>query len=191
MLLYVCRKWEGIPRSLEGQALTWKFPHEMKALGARVRVMMKGLIALQLDLDGTQADMGFSHSESSNPLMGKMPANAKLAYLLGEHATPPGKLDPDQALADLLKRLQAHEAAMLAASRAVAVGVLTDFEPATLQALLDKEGSRMPFMGNVRLWDLYSKHYEKLGGNLRLWLQDTLSRHFAPMYSGEYEKKRK
>jgi 8-oxo-dGTP diphosphatase len=32
MLLYVCRKWEGIPRSLEGQALTWKFPHEMKTL---------------------------------------------------------------------------------------------------------------------------------------------------------------
>jgi 8-oxo-dGTP diphosphatase len=32
MLLYVCRKWEGIPRALEGQALTWKFPHEMKTL---------------------------------------------------------------------------------------------------------------------------------------------------------------
>ena len=30
MLLYVCRKWEGIPQSLEGQALTWKFPHEMR-----------------------------------------------------------------------------------------------------------------------------------------------------------------
>jgi 8-oxo-dGTP diphosphatase len=32
MLLYVCRKWEGIPQSLEGQALTWKFPREMAAL---------------------------------------------------------------------------------------------------------------------------------------------------------------
>ena len=32
MLLYVCRKWEGIPRSLENQALTWKFPHEMPAM---------------------------------------------------------------------------------------------------------------------------------------------------------------
>lgn len=29
MLLYVCRKWEGIAQSLEGQALTWKYPHEM------------------------------------------------------------------------------------------------------------------------------------------------------------------
>ncbi len=29
MLLYVCRKWEGIPQSLEGQALTWKHPREM------------------------------------------------------------------------------------------------------------------------------------------------------------------
>ena len=32
MLLYVCRKWTGIPQSLEGQKLTWKFPHEMSAM---------------------------------------------------------------------------------------------------------------------------------------------------------------
>ncbi len=32
MLLYVCRKWEGVPTSLEGQNLTWKFPREMAAL---------------------------------------------------------------------------------------------------------------------------------------------------------------
>lgn len=32
MLLYICRKWEGIPTPLEGQCLTWKFPHEMAAL---------------------------------------------------------------------------------------------------------------------------------------------------------------
>lgn len=30
MLLYVCRKWEGIPQPLEGQQLVWKFPHEMR-----------------------------------------------------------------------------------------------------------------------------------------------------------------
>ncbi len=32
MLLYVCRKWEGIPTPLEGQKLSWKYPHEMNAL---------------------------------------------------------------------------------------------------------------------------------------------------------------
>lgn len=32
MMLYVCRKWEGIPKPLEGQNITWKFPHEMRAL---------------------------------------------------------------------------------------------------------------------------------------------------------------
>jgi len=32
MLLYACRKWEGIPQGLENQALTWKFPKEMRAL---------------------------------------------------------------------------------------------------------------------------------------------------------------
>ena len=32
MLLYACRKWEGIPQSLEGQNLIWKFPHEMRAM---------------------------------------------------------------------------------------------------------------------------------------------------------------
>lgn len=32
MLLYVCRKWEGMPRGVEGQNLTWKFPREMAAM---------------------------------------------------------------------------------------------------------------------------------------------------------------
>lgn len=29
MLLYACRKWEGIPTPLEGQNLAWRFPHAM------------------------------------------------------------------------------------------------------------------------------------------------------------------
>ena len=32
MLLYVCRKWEGIPTPQEGQNTTWKFPRDMAAL---------------------------------------------------------------------------------------------------------------------------------------------------------------
>ena len=32
MLLYVCRKWEGVPQALEGQKLTWKYPQDMQAL---------------------------------------------------------------------------------------------------------------------------------------------------------------
>lgn len=32
MLLYVCRKWEGTPRGLEGQKLTWRFPHDMRSM---------------------------------------------------------------------------------------------------------------------------------------------------------------
>jgi 8-oxo-dGTP diphosphatase len=32
MLLYSCRKWEGIPHGAEGQQLTWKFPRDMAAL---------------------------------------------------------------------------------------------------------------------------------------------------------------
>lgn len=32
MLLYVCRKWEGVPTPLEGQKLSWKYPREMAAM---------------------------------------------------------------------------------------------------------------------------------------------------------------
>lgn len=32
MMLYVCRKWEGIPTPLEGQRITWKYPRDMAAL---------------------------------------------------------------------------------------------------------------------------------------------------------------
>ncbi len=32
MPLYVCRKWAGIPRSLEGQEMKWVRPRDMRAL---------------------------------------------------------------------------------------------------------------------------------------------------------------
>lgn len=32
MLLYIARRWEGIPSPLEGQQLTWKRPGEMQQL---------------------------------------------------------------------------------------------------------------------------------------------------------------
>ncbi len=32
LLLYVCRKWRGMPHPLEGGALCWKYPAEMFAL---------------------------------------------------------------------------------------------------------------------------------------------------------------
>ena len=32
MMLYVCRKWTGVPQALEGQKLAWKYPQDMQAL---------------------------------------------------------------------------------------------------------------------------------------------------------------
>lgn len=32
LLLYLCRKWQGTPRAVEAQALTWKHPQEMSAI---------------------------------------------------------------------------------------------------------------------------------------------------------------
>jgi 8-oxo-dGTP diphosphatase len=32
MLLYIVNRWEGIPQSREGQALTWKRPRDMRTL---------------------------------------------------------------------------------------------------------------------------------------------------------------
>tara|TARA_B100001123_G_scaffold232948_1_gene261425 strand:+ start:1056 stop:1457 length:402 start_codon:yes stop_codon:yes gene_type:complete len=32
MLLYACRRWEGIPEGREGQQLTWKTPQQMTSM---------------------------------------------------------------------------------------------------------------------------------------------------------------
>ncbi len=32
MVLYLCRRWEGIPTALEGQKLTWRRPQDMQAM---------------------------------------------------------------------------------------------------------------------------------------------------------------
>ena len=164
---------------------------DLEALGRRIRTAIQGIITLEATMEATQSKLGLKHSGPNNPLIGNQSPSLKLAFLLGTGAAPDGKLNPDEALNDLIMRLHAHEAAMMAASRATAVGVLTDLDPATIKAHFDKSGPHLSMPGNGKFWDFFIKQYESMGTNLPRWLSDAMTRHFAPYYSREYDKNRK
>ena len=164
---------------------------ELEALGRRIRTAVQGIITLEANMEATQSKLGFKHNEPSNPLIGQRSPSAKIEFLLGTGPAPGGKLSPDDALNDLIMRLHAHEAAMMAASRATAMGVLTDLDPATVKASFDKTGPHLPLLASGKLWEFFGKHYEGIGANLPRWLADVMARHFAPYYSREYDKNRK
>jgi predicted component of type VI protein secretion system len=164
---------------------------ELHALGRRIRAALLGIITLEANMEATQAKLGFKHNDSSNLLLGNQSPSKKLAFLLTTTAAHADKQNADDALNDIIVRLHAHEAAMMAASRATAMGVLTDLDPAALKARFEKSGPHLPMLVSGKLWDFFGKHYEGIGANLPRWLADTMSRHFAPYYSREYDKNRK
>ncbi|MBK6649159.1 MAG: FHA domain-containing protein [Betaproteobacteria bacterium] len=164
---------------------------DLQALGKRVRVIVQAILTLEAAMEATQAKLGLKHNGQSNPLIGNQSPSQKLGFLLSTAQHTEGTLNPDDALNDLIMRLHAHEAAMMAATRATAMGILTDLEPSTIKASFDKSGTYLPMLASGKLWEFFCEHHKRIAANLPRWLSDVISQHFAPYYAREYDKNRK
>ena len=164
---------------------------DLHALGRRVRIIVQTIVTLEAAMEASQAKLGLRHSGHSNPLIGSQSPSQKLAFLLSTGQGSDGKLNPDDALNDLIMRLHAHEVAMMAATRATAMGILTDLEPTAIKASFDKSSTNLPISESGKLWEFFCEHHKRIGANLPRWLSSVMSLHFAPFYSREYDKNRK
>lgn len=122
-------------------------------------------------------------SAGKNPLRFAPDASEALERLLLDDK--PGQLSGPQAIARAFGDLQAHQVALLAASRAALRSTLEHFSPQQLTLRFERDGKR-PWLATAgRHWRAYTRYHQ----NLRLdddWSERLLARDFAQAYEEQH-----
>ncbi|MBI5274837.1 MAG: FHA domain-containing protein [Burkholderiales bacterium] len=165
---------------------------ELEAIGRLVRLGVLGLIELHKAVAGSKKEMRSedrtmmaSKQQEKNPLKeGDISEDALMQYLFGGRAAAAaGYIGPERAVRELLVELAIHEKATTVAARAVAEGVLKEFEPDALKARLLGGGARL--FESARAWDAFSKDYAEQGEDTAKWVQRILNKYFTAAYVRE------
>lgn len=161
----------------------------MERLGRGFRHLIEGLTALM------DARSEFKHDlrahgrtmlveRNNNPFKRHLSVQEVFNQLIARSETTDAYLPMDLAVQEAIEDLQAHEFALVAASRAAIEGILQDFDPGRLRPVLAGGKSKLPqFLDNARLWDAYVVHYEKRVQFTADWVEQSFNRHFMPTYS--------
>jgi type VI secretion system FHA domain protein len=126
--------------------------------------------------------------QAKNPLRGAMPIHELLHYLLFMPEGAGGYVPARRALEEMSEEARAHEAASRAAARALAEGAIKEFDPEKLRALLLKGKLSI---ASLRLWDLYTSHYQDRADQLPGWAEELFNRHYMAAYLREAERLRR
>lgn len=117
-------------------------------------------------------------SEPRNPLKSSGDAHHALQMLL--QPTQPAQLSADQAIACAFRDLQAHQVALLSASRATLRATLEHFSPRQLILRLERE--HKPLMNTSgHYWKAYGRYHQALCQDDD-WTERLLARDFAQAY---------
>src|SRR5690606_15091033 len=170
---------------MDPQALAALTQGELEAIGRLTRIALAGLLQSLQAANGARQALGLDEGTrapgpEANPLRTDMAPEARLRYLLGGRAAAGRAMPPDQAVADLVDELLAHQQAVSEAVPEALQAVLRDYEPEALKARLLPGGARL--FEAARAWDaLVREHAQRAadpGQQVRRWLRS----HFAAAY---------
>lgn len=113
-----------------------------------------------------------------NPLKFASDASEALTVLL--QANKPGQLTAEQAISRTFRDLQAHQVAMLMASRAAVRGALEHFSPQQLTLRFERDNKPLFATAGSR-WRAYGRYHQTLRENDD-WSERLLARDFAQAY---------
>lgn len=116
---------------------------------------------------------------SRNPLKHTADASGALSLMLSPGA--PGQLPADQALAFAFRELQAHQVALLGATRAALRGALQHFSPQQLTLCFEREGHQPLFATAFSRWKAFERYHHALCRDDE-WSERLLARDFARAY---------
>lgn len=156
---------------------------EMEALGRLTRIALQGLLQAGQAAAAARAEvLGEPAGDlpDANPLRRDTPVESKLDFLIHGPAGP-GTMAPDRALAQFASELAAHEQAMGEAVRALAAGVLQEFDPEALKDRLLGGGARL--FESARAWDAFVRDHAQRRGRSEEWVRRLLDRHFLQAYA--------
>jgi predicted component of type VI protein secretion system len=159
---------------------------ELESLGRIARDAVLGLRTLnQLTAQDKQELAAedrtmLASPRANNPLQGDWPEEALLQYLFGGRAASIGFMPPERAVREAVGQLRLHELATKGAIRALAEGLLREFEPEALKKRLLGGGNRL--FESTRAWDAYCRHYEQQKQDPVAWVERLLGKYFTEAY---------
>ncbi|MGE7960209.1 type VI secretion system-associated FHA domain protein TagH [Pseudomonas sp. NPDC089530] len=115
---------------------------------------------------------------SKNPLKFAVDASEALDILLQGHK--PGQLPAEQAVSRAFRDLQAHQVALLTASRAAVRGTLEHFSPQQLTLRFERDNKPLLATSGSR-WRAYNRYHQALRQDDD-WSERLLARDFAQAY---------
>lgn len=152
-----------------------------------------GMLAIRANIKReVQANVTIISSEANNPLKFLPDAETVLQQLLGKKI--PGFMGPDEAMKDAFNDLRAHEAGVIAGTRAALGEVLGKFDPAVLGerlvggSLLERA---LPAVRKTKLWDLYLERYAHIRREAEDDFQSIFGRAFVEAYERETARMKK
>ncbi len=162
-----------------------ELPATMERLGGTLRAMIVGLreilmtrtsIKSEFRIDQTMINKG-----GNNPL--KFSVSPEQAIEAMVKPTAKGYLPADQATAQALDDIKAHEVAMVTGMEAALKGVLAKLDPALLSSKIEAKGSWGLLKGKkAQYWETYEKMYAEIADQAQNDFHEVFSREFAQAY---------
>ncbi|MFS2159546.1 type VI secretion system-associated FHA domain protein TagH [Pseudomonas sp. Pseusp122] len=157
---------------------------EALALSA-VRLLRQSVAGLQQSLR-TRSELKnelrlaqtIAHGVQQNPLKFTVDAGEALGAML--QPDKPGQLSAEQAVSRAFRDLQAHQVALVSASRAAVRGVLEHFSPQQLTLRFERDSKPLMMTSGSR-WRAYSRYHQALCQDDD-WNERMLARDFAQVY---------
>jgi len=116
---------------------------------------------------------------SKNPLKFAVDSGEALGILL--QGNKPGQLPAEQAISRAFRDLQAHQVALLTASRAAVRGTLEHFSPQQLTLRFERDGNKPLLATSGSRWRAYGRYHQALRQDDD-WSERLLARDFAQAY---------
>ncbi|WP_047337126.1 type VI secretion system-associated FHA domain protein TagH [Pseudomonas protegens] len=148
------------------------FKHSIGGLQQSLRTRSELKNELRLALTTAQGN-------SRNPLKFAVDCEAVLGILLLDHK--PGQLSAEQAISRAFRDLQAHQVALLSASRAAVRSTLEHFSPQQLTLRFERDGQQPLLVTSGSRWRAYRRYHQALCQDDD-WNERLLARDFAQAY---------
>ena len=179
-----------LPADSCGSGLT---AETMQIIGTCLRAATAGAIDLlaarAITKFQVQADVTVFAERANNPFKFMPDADSVMLLALGKKV--PGFMRPDAAMRDTFADLRAHEAGVIAGTRAAVVAALERFAPDALSTQLSS-GSVVdrlfPSLKRAQLWGLYVEHYQGIAARAEQDFYGVFGTAFVDAYREETQR---
>jgi len=169
---------------------------QMEAIGRSYRQMVEGLVDVLRARASLKGEFRMAQTMiqpvENNPL--KFAPNVEEALLLLLRSGNQAFMPADQAIGESFDDLRAHQLAVMAGVQAAIKHLLKRFEPATLEARLDKPsgiGGLLSGSRQSKYWELFTQTYASISREAEDDFQDLFGREFSRAYEEHSAKLRR